>query len=347
MKRALLVIASFILSTIAHAQVLDLPVAVIRLTETVNIGQRELGDQVRLFAQQYGRELTPAETHEVLSAMIGDELLMQGAARANVRVTREEITDYIAVQRQQWSRLLGVSLSDEQFRMQVERRLGTAWSEYVQDLTDELVTLRYVQRARAGVFAAIQPPTEVEIESYYEEHATTFTNPAMVSFRHIYIDMRGKTAGQETTDREIISRLAQELRSGRATFEEIVERSFTVPSFSAADFGYLLRNDAARTALLGQSFMEAVFRLEIGRPSGVLESDVALHIVTLTDKRPARIPSLDDPLLPGRTTTVRAQIRNILQTARQQDALAAALSSLVAQLRSEAEIIIYEQNFAW
>ena len=80
------------------AQILDLPVAIVRLTETANIGQRNLGSQIDLFAAQLGRELTVGEKRQILDALVNDELLLQAAARANLRVTQEEISGYGAIE---------------------------------------------------------------------------------------------------------------------------------------------------------------------------------------------------------------------------------------------------------
>lgn len=347
MRRLLALLAFALAATGTAAQVLDMPVALVRLTETVNIGRRALADQIQLFAQQARRELNAAEKREVLEAMINDELLRQGAARSNIRVTEQQINNYLTVQRQQWSQLLGFSLTREQFQFQVERQLGMEWAEYVGEITDELIKLAYVQSARSSVFDSLQPPTEREIAGYYEQNATSFTNPAMVRFDHIYIDMRGKSGAQAQAARTRMTSLRQEIRSGRSTFDDLARAALDDPGYSAADFGYLLRNDAANAQLLGTEFVDAVFALELGRASGVLESNVAVHIVKLTDKRPARILSLDDPILPGQSTTVRQQVRNLISSAREQEALAAAVGSLVEALRSESEIIIYEQNIPW
>ena len=347
MKRAIIAALLSLSALGLSAQILDMPVALVRLTETVNIGRRNLGAQIDLFAAQLGRELTALEKRQILDALVNDELLLQAAARANVRVTQQEISSYLDLQRQQWSQMLGTALTDDQFRQQVQRQTGSTWTEYAEDVTNELIKLKYVRQEKADLFATMLVPSQNEIQQFYEEQATSFTNPAMVSFRHIYVDLRGKSDAQREGSRLQIADLRREIRDGAATFDGISRRSLDDPGFSAADFGYLLRNDPRNQTLLGRTFIDGVFALDTDDVSEVLESNVALHIVLITDKRSPRILGLDDPILPGQNVTVRQQISELLAAQKEQEALGAAVDDLVAGLRLEAEITIFDNNLPW
>ena len=197
------------------------------------------------------------------------------------------------------------------------------------------------------MFATMLTPSRSEIQQFYEEQATSFTNPAMVSFRHVYIDLRGKSDAQREASRLQMANLRREIRDGGATFDEVSQRSLDDPGFSAADFGYLLRNDPRNQSLLGRSFIDGVFSLETADVSEVLESNVALHIALITDKRAPRILGLDDPLLPGQNVTVRQQISELLAAQKEQAALGVAVDELVAELRMEAEITVFDNNLPW
>lgn len=337
----------FLVAATASAQVLDQPVAIVRLTETVNIGLREIEGQLTVFEQQLGRELQAAEKQQILDALINDELLLQAAGRASVRVTQEEIQNYLSVQRQQWSQALGEMLTEEQFRRQVEQQTGESWSQFVSDVTDELIKLKYVREQKADVFQSLGGVTEAEVRDFYDEQETSFTNPAMVSFRHVYADLRGKSDEERTRARELLERYRQQIRNGSLTFEELERRALDDASISADNFGYLMRNDARSQQLLGRAFIQTMFGLDEGDVGGVYESNVALHIVFVTDKRSARILGLDDPILPGQNVTVRQQIRSQLAAQKEQQALARAVEGVVADLRDEAEVTVYDQNLPW
>ncbi|HKJ86005.1 MAG TPA: peptidyl-prolyl cis-trans isomerase [Spirochaetia bacterium] len=347
MKRRLLLPLVLLIAATVSAQVLDRPVAVVRLTETVNIGRRQLDAQLALFEQQLGRTLQPTEQEQILEALMNDELLLQAASRSGTRVTQQEIQNYLSVQRQQWSQAIGTVLSEDQFRRQVEQQTGQPWGDFVADVSDELIKLKFVRERRSDVFSRQTGVSDAEIRSFYEEQATSFTNPAMVSFRHVYVDLRGTTDQQREEARALLADYRRRIRNGNLTFDSLEREALDDPGISADDFGYLLRNDARAQQLLGRAFIDAVFALEEGAVEGVLESNVALHIVRVTDKRAPRILELDDPVLPGQNVTVRQQIRTLLASQKEQEALATAVEAVVAELREEAEITLFEANLPW
>jgi len=340
-------IALLLVSSIVFAQVLDRPVAVVRLTETANIGRRELDQQIQIFEQQLERELTVAEQEEVLDAMVNDKLLLQAASREGVRVGQSDVQNYIAAQRAQFSQALGTQLTEEQFRAQVQQQSGMTWQEYVQNVADELSKLQYVQQQEASLFTQEGSVSDEEIRAFYDENATSFTNPAMVRFDHIYIDLRGKSEEERQEARETLNTLYRRIRGGAAEYQQVFDNAADDPAYSSDDFGYLLRNDPRGVQLLGRPFVDRVFTMSENDIEGVLESAVALHIVRIRDSRLPRILDLDDPILPGQSVTVRQQIRNLLLQQRQQQLLGRAVESVVSGLRDEAEITVFSDNVPW
>lgn len=343
MKRKLLPVLLGLAAAAAFGQVLDRPVAIVQLTETVPITQRELRQQITLLETQLGQTLSAQDRREVLDAQIGAELINQAAARENVRVTDQELGNYIQLQRQS----LGVQVSEAQFRQLIEEQFGLSWEQYVEQSQDTLIQQRYVVAKKQDLFDSVGEPTAGEIRNVYEENATEFTNPAMVRFTHVFVDTRNKDADAEQEARDRAQDLYRQIRNGGATFDELVERSVDDASYSAADFGYLLRTDQRNQALLGRTFVDAVFALERGEVSGVLDSNVGYHIVRVTDKRKPRILDLDDPLLPGQSTTVRDQVRAFIVNQRQESLFNRAVNEVVAELREEAEVTVFEENLDW
>ncbi|MFW5684645.1 MAG: hypothetical protein ACOC1I_07325, partial [Spirochaetota bacterium] len=60
-KRTIAPVLLLFITASLTAQILDRPVAVVRLTETVNIGRSQLDTQLEPFRQQLGRELQENE----------------------------------------------------------------------------------------------------------------------------------------------------------------------------------------------------------------------------------------------------------------------------------------------
>lgn len=340
---AVLAVPGLMAATPLAAQVLDRPVAIVRLTETVNIGQRELRRQVEALEQQLGENITPAQRREVLEAQIGDVLLDQAAERANIRVTQEEIQQAINLQRQS----LGQPVSDAQFRQIIEGQMGLTWDEYVAEITDRLIQEQFILQESSGRFNNLPEPTEREIREVYEENAQQFTNPAMVRFDHLFLDLRGSTAEEETAARALATDLARQVRRNDNRFTELMRASLDDTRYDGGDFGYLFRGDPQATQTLGRSFMSEVFNFDQGDISGVLESSVGLHIIRVTDRRSPRLLNLDDPLLPGERVTVRQQVRAFILNQRQQQAFQQSVEEVITRLQAEAEITRFPENLAW
>ena len=332
-----------LLPTMASAQVLDRPVAIVRLTETVNIGQRELRQQVELLENQLGQELNRSQREEVLEAQIGDVLLNQASRRANIRVTQEEIQQAIAAQQQS----LGQPVTDAQFRQVVEQQMGMSWDTYVEEITNRLMQEQFILQRAQGRFGEIAEPTERQIRQVYEENAQQFTNPAMVRFDHLFFDLRNTTSEQEQQARQLAGSLSRRLERGSAEYQSLLNESLDDARYSGGDFGYLIRGDQQAIQRLGRPFVDAVFELEEGDVSTVLESNVGLHVVRISDRRSPRLLELDDPLLPGERMTVRQQIRGFLLNQRQQQLFQESVQTVLSELREEAEISRFPENLNW
>ena len=334
---------ALIIPSALTAQVLDRPVAIVRLTDTVNIGQRELRNQVELLEQQLGQQLNESQRREVLDAQISDVLLNQAAARANVRVTQEEIEQAIAIQRQS----LGQPVTDAQFRQVVQQQMGMSWDTYVEEITNRLVQEQFILQEAQGRFSEIDEPTAREIRQVYEENAQQFTNPAMVRFDHLFFDLRNRQGEQEQEARRLAGTLARRVDRGATEFDALLRDSLDDARYAGGDFGFVIRGDQQAVQRLGREFVDGIFDLEEGEVSGVLESNVGLHIVRVTDRRGPRLLQLDDPLLPGESTTVRQQITAFILNQRRQQVFQEAVQSVIARLQEEADITRFPENLDW
>ena len=343
LRRTVFVFLLLLAPYAVFAQVLDRPVAVVRLTETTSIGQRELRQQIELLESQIGRTLNDAQRGEVLEAQIGDVLLNQAAERANVRVTQAEIDQAVAMQRQS----LGQPVSETQFRQVVEQQMGMSWETYLNELENRLVQEQFILERARGRFGEIGEPSEREIRQVYEENAQQFTNPAMVRFDHLFFDLRQKGGEEAIEVRRLAGVTANEVARDTQRFTEKVRQSVDDARFSGGDFGYILRGDTQAVGRLGQQFVDELFDLDDGEVSLVIESNVGLHVVRVTDRRSPRLLQLDDPLLPGESITVRQQIRTYILNQRQQQIFQESVAAVLAELKEEADITRYPENLAW
>ncbi len=351
MKRIVLAAAVLLLVTpIVFAQLIDKPVATVKLSKFEVISAKQFRQQIEDLEARMPNPLSLDDRRKVLELQINEILISQAAAMENITVSQSEIDSQIALTRQSSGARLNLNreLTEQEFK-QLLQQSGLTWEEYVEQIEKTLLQQKFVMQKKKDLFAKIPPPSEAEIEDVYEANKTAFVAPDMVRFKHIYIDTRNlASADEKNKARTRAEEISRELRNG-ASFDDLVVKYSDDKSsrYKGGDFGYLRRDDQARRQLLGKDFFEAPFKMDVGQISGVLESNIGFHIIRVTEKIPFRLLALDDPIPPQNNSTVREQISGQLQQQKHMELLQRALMDVVNELKKKAEIRIFEENLSW
>ncbi len=332
--------ALVLLASPASAQILDRTVAVVRLERTVNIGNRALNRQAALFESQLGRDLTAEERREVLESMINDELIAQAAARSGIEVSDSQLQQFIDQER----RGLGPAVSEEQFRMLVEQQIGLAFDDYIAELRKQLLQQRYVQETQRQRLENIPEPSQSEIRQVFNENRSEFINPALVRFRHLYIDTRNMNEAQKDAAAQRLERVWSATDGSEDAFTRLFQNASVSDEYDAADFGYMPQNDRQIRQIYGSDFVDTAFDLAANEISGVVRSNIGVHVMQVTDSRQPRFLELDDQLFPGQDITVRQNIVSFLMNERLQTEFQRAGNDALQALRDEAEITVHESR---
>jgi len=122
-------------------------------------------------------------------------------------------------------------------------------------------------------------PAEEELARFLEQQPDRFIEPARLSFRQVYVnpDRHAEAAAEAV-------RLLEALRAG-ADPGALGDVSLLAGEFEDAGRDRIERD-------FGNDFAEALAGLEPGRWTGPVASPFGLHLVLLTDYRPARRPPL-------------------------------------------------------
>ena len=351
MKRIFLLAAALLLVTpIVFAQLIDKPVATVKLSKFEVISVKQFRKQIEDLEARTQNQLSMDDRRKLLDLLIGEMLISQAAAMDNITVGQAEIDSRIALARQTGGLGLNLNreLTEQEFR-QLLQQSGLTWEEYIEQLEKAILQQKFVMAKKRALFEKIAPPAESEIEDVYEANKTAFVAPDMVRFKHIYIDTRNlASADEKNKARTRAEEIARELRNGAAFDDLVVKYSDDKNSrYKGGDFGYLRRDDQARRQLLGKEFFEAPFKMDVGEISGVLQSNIGFHIIRVTEKIPFRLLALDDPIPPQNNSTVREQISAQLLQQKQAEFYQKALLDLLEELKKKAEIRIFEENLSW
>ena len=210
---------------------------------------------------------------------------------------------------------------------------------------DAIFQRREIQVARfnASAFAAKVAVTDAELEAYYQAHPAKFQQVEQATVEYVILDLDAVKAGITLSDddlrtyyKENLSRLAGkeerrashiligatkdapgadrekakvkaqellvELRKTPSRFAELAKKESQDPGSAASggDLGFFGHGAMVKP------FEEAVFALNKGEISDVVETDFGYHIVMLTDIKALRQPSFEE-LRPSLEAELRQQ----------------------------------------
>ncbi|MCH2114648.1 MAG: peptidylprolyl isomerase [Pirellulales bacterium] len=167
-----------------------------------------------------------------------------------------------------------------------------------------------------------KPVTHEELLSFYSEHQHKYEYPAQAKWEEAMIRF-GAVEGNRAAaweacahmGNEIWQQVARDPQLRGAVFAEIVKNNSH--GFSAEDGG--VHKWTTQGALRCNAINEALFTLEIGQMSNIIESEDGFHIIRVLDRKDA-----------GRTpfTEAQAEIRKQLQKQRQRELVEAEMVKL-------------------
>lgn len=334
---------SVVLIPLALSQGLDVPVATVRLTRAEVIGQKEFRDKLARFERATNRTLAAEQKQELLNVMVNEILLVQAAERANVRVTDAEVMSFAKS-----TARVPNTVSDAEFRKLIEQQTGSTWDNFFKEAKKTFLIQKFLMtRPEASALQSIQV-SDAKVVEYFNENKNDFRNPDLVRISHVFFDTKQRPRGTPEEIRTRANNALNRLRNNQATLEELVrtESDDEASKVRNGDLGFVSRSDPQALALFGREFLNQVYDLPKGTTAPrLLESNVGLHIVRVTDKIDQRFLGLNDPIAPLSNTTVREFIRTQLQQQAQQQKVQEILEKLAEEVRREANVQTFPQNF--
>lgn len=156
------------------------------------------------------------------------------------------------------------------------------------DRDDTIVRRRLMQKLEFLTADAAEAldPSDDELRRYLEQHPDSFRLEAQAAFRHVYLNPE-RHAGNVN---EVARRLLERLRAGNVLAEdsaELGDRLMIPAEMASARHGEIER-------LFGRQFADSVVDAEPGRWTGPIESGYGLHLVYVSERREARMPTLGE-----------------------------------------------------
>jgi len=156
------------------------------------------------------------------------------------------------------------------------------------DKDDEVIKRRLAQKMDflLADIAALAPPTDAELASWFAAHEAEFTKPPRIGFRHLYFasDRRGQ-------DAQSAARAALPLVAGRPP-APLAAANIADPFMFRDNYVDVTPEQMAKE--FGGGFATALFDLRPGDWRGPIQSGYGWHLVWVDSYEAPRVPSLEE-----------------------------------------------------
>jgi len=345
-----LAVLAVLFASAAWAQVLDRPAATVRLIRTESITVSQLQRVIAPLEAQYHRALSGDERKQVLDQMIGQSLIEQAGDRDKVAVSDAELNARIQEYQKNLGQAAGLGrpFTDQELQQYV-RNNGVPWEDFQKQIKSQLLMVDYVRAKNPGLMDTVKPVTEADIQDFYDSHKKEEFVDDLITIRHIFIDTRALVSqADKDKARKRAEDILKELKGG-ASFGDLVMKysEDTVSKYKGGDIGMFMRSDPQRLQFFGKDFIDEIFKLNKGETSDVIQSNIGFHIVKVVDRIEAHLMSLDEKVPPQFQITLRDYIKNNLSMQRQNEVLSTALNAIIATLKKQADIKVFDNNLTW
>ncbi len=177
-----------------------------------------------------------------------------------------------------------------------------------------------VQTLVENEVAATTPLTPEDVSAYYNEHLARFKNQDKIHARHIlFLVKSGDSPAQKQAAREKAVAAHARAVAGEDFAALAMELSEGPNAFKGGDLGFTARGQMV------EAFDEAVWVLEVGEISEVVESHLGYHVIKVEEIVIGSTVPLDE---------ARPAVEDLLR----QQRTGAVLSGLVTELKASADI---------
>ena len=292
----------------------ELPDIVARV-HTRSITREELERAVRSAEIQAGQAL-PTQFRDqvyrsVLDRLVSFHVLVMESETRSISVDDTTVEARIETIRSSFP-------SEDAFETQLD-----SWNTTLETLRDETRRDLLVERVlESEVLSGLEVDAEV-VREFYEQHADQFTEGGGVHARHILVGMSPDATDSDKAEaRERADTLRRDVEAG-ADFAEVARTHSEDPGSAAngGDLGAVVRGQTV------PQFETALFALEPGDLSDVVETPFGFHVIQMVERQEERIVPFAEASAP---------IREFLLQQEQQ----ARTTAFIAELRARHEIEI-------
>ena len=292
---------------------------------TVNGRNILLSEVEQVINQQMGGKQTQLSTLQmaqarlqVLDTLIQKEVLLQRAEKENLKVTDDEVTQYISAAKRDRA------MTEEQFQKQLQEQNQT-----LEGLREETKKLLAIQKLQAKYTGNIKI-SDREVEEYYLANKEAFTIGRGVELAAIVVDPRDNAlkddAKSEPEAKLKIENIYQQLKNGDFAEVARAKSEDANSNIRGGDIGFATEDQLKETGFPAALIAQLFGPMEVGGYSAPVEFNGKWYIFKLKRKQLAtENRTLESPgVRPEITDVLRGQHQQVLNGALLEVAMAEA-----------------------
>jgi hypothetical protein len=270
----------------------------------IDVNAARIHGMVRDYTLANHASVSEADIRALIRNFVDEEILFREAVASGF----EQADRSIAYRLEQKMRFLGEDRGesdDELYRRALAMGLH---------LTDPIVRNILIEKIRLVVGRATPPPTDAELESWYQAHLGLYQQAGRISLRQVFFD-RGRRGADGARD---AAEKAAALAQGHG--EEVASSLGGDPFVMGSSLDAQRRDDL--TKYFGAAFADAALALPADAWSEPIASPYGWHVVFIRKRFDARTPELAE---------VRSRAETACQTERREQRVVAYLDKLRSQ----------------
>lgn len=327
-------------SLLSAQTTIDKPAATIKLTKQEIISVRQLKADVDKLEKATNQKLKQEQVLQVLEARINSMLFVQYCDREKITIQETAVTQRIS---QMKTELGGANVSDAALEKAMQ-----AEGIFVDPKTyarQRLLFSAYVQAKKAAELKAAQAAPSVEqIRKAYDTAKSTLIRPDTVRLSVLFVDFRGKSEDEKKAARETMRGLGSTLKLNPSKFDDyLLDGLGGNEDFRALSSIFVEKTQQSQT-VYGKDMFDFVFAKKIGDISPILESQAGVQIVRINEFLPQKQLALTDTIPGDQNTTVLEYLSYELSMQKQADFMDKIEADLIALIKKEAAIKIFDEN---
>jgi hypothetical protein len=292
--------------------------------------------------RQYSMSFSAFQTYlheDIIRQKYIEQHIIQEADQAGASVTEAAVNAEIQGLKEEMAAQAGRVPTEEEFNEFIKRQ-GMDMATLRGQVRRQMTAQQYLVALAGG------PPSEGDIQTFYNRNKAGFVRPDTISFDYIRMPF-GSDAASRTAAKNGAEELSRKIGSSSAAFNEESALAEATGNSGSARYIQLSAEDPRIQNVFGLDFIDRAMPLGENAVSPVIEGRQGFFIIKVTRKYPQANLGLDDIYRWGNAATVRELIRSQLMQRAVVNGTAVATNTLAEKLREEASVEIHEELLRW